>query len=98
MSPELFGTSSLQYTLEAHRDAATLYVTGTLTTAGVIAAMHCCEQLPDRVRALRVDLRGTEGAEPSALDALAFTTRRWRDVRGGSTRIDLPRTRATRAA
>jgi ABC-type transporter Mla MlaB component len=89
---------SLSYTLEAHHDAATLYVTGTLSTAGVIAAMHACEQLPDRVRALRVDLRGTSGAEPAAFDALAFTTRRWRDVRGGSTRIDLPRSRAPRAA
>jgi hypothetical protein len=85
VSPELL------YVLEAHRDSATLYVTGTLSTAGIVAAMHCCEQLPELVRTLRVDLRATSGAEPSAFDALAFTTRRWRDVRGGVTRIDLPR-------
>jgi hypothetical protein len=86
----------LRYTLEAHHDAATLYVTGTLSTAGVVAAMHCCDELPERVRSLRVDLRKIDGAAPGAYDALAFTTRRWRDVRGGSTRIDLPR--APRAA
>ena len=85
MSPDLL------YFIEAHRDSATLYVTGTLSTAGVIAAMHCCEQLPEMVRTLRVDLRATIGSEPSAFDALAFTTRRWRDVRGGVTRIELPR-------
>jgi hypothetical protein len=85
MSPEL------QYDLEAHGDTATLYVTGTLSTHGVIAAMHCCESLPERVRHLRVDLRGVSATEPSAHDALAFTTRRWRDVRSGRTRIDLPR-------
>jgi hypothetical protein len=84
-------STELKYTLEAHQDAATLYVTGTLSTHGVIAAMHCCESLPELVRNLRVDLRGTLGAEPSAFDALAFTTRRWRDTREGTTRIDLPR-------
>jgi hypothetical protein len=50
------------------------------------------------VRALRVHLRGIAGVEPGAFDALAFTTRRWRDVRGGSTRIDLPREKEFRAA
>jgi hypothetical protein len=84
-------STDLHYDLEAHGESATLYVTGTLSTHGVIAAMHCCDALPDRVRSLRVDLRGTRGAEPSAHEALAFTTRRWRDVRSGSTRIDLPR-------
>jgi hypothetical protein len=49
--------SPLQYTLEAHRDAATLYVTGTLTIAGVIAAMQCCDALPRRTRRRRADLR-----------------------------------------
>jgi ABC-type transporter Mla MlaB component len=88
----------LDYSLEAHHDAATLYVTGRLTTAGVIAAMHACEELPDRVRTLRVDLRGTAGTDASAFDALAFTTRRWRDVRGGITRIDLPRQQEMSAA
>lgn len=92
-------STPLHYTLEAHHDAATLYVTGTLCTPGVVAAMHRCDELPDRVRTLRVDLRKIDGAEPGAFDAVAFTTRRWRDVRGGTTRIDLPRdTEAPRAA
>ena len=88
----------LHYILEAHADAATLYVTGALSIAGVVAAMHRCEELPPRVRNLRVDLRATRGVEPGALDAIAFTTRRWRDLRVGSTRIDLPREPAPRAA
>jgi ABC-type transporter Mla MlaB component len=88
----------LDYSLEAHHDAATLYVTGRLTTERVIAAMHACDDLPDRVRTLRVDLRGTDGTDASAFDALAFTTRRWRDVRGGITRIDLPRDHRQSAA
>ena len=88
----------LHYFLEAHHDAATLYVTGSLSIAGVIAAMHRCDELPPRVRALRVDLRAIQGVEPGALDAVAFTTRRWRDLREGSTRIDPPREHAPRAA
>ena len=83
--------TDLQYDLEAHGESATLYVTGTLSTHGVIAAMHYCDALPEHVRSLRVDLRGTKDPEPSAHEALAFTTRRWRDVRSGRTRIDLPR-------
>ena len=36
----------LHYFLEAHHDAATIYVTGSLSIAGVIAAMHRCDELP----------------------------------------------------
>ena len=91
-------STTLHYTLESHRDAATLYVTGRLTLPGITAAMHECDTLPDHVRALRVDLRGIVGVDDGAFDALAFTTRRWRDVRKGSTRIDLPREERFRAA
>jgi len=78
------------YTIEAHFDAATLYVSGAMSITKVIAAMHRCDALPERVRSLRVDLRRVTAIEAGACDALAFTTRRWRDVRGGATRIDLP--------
>ena len=88
----------LHYIIEAHRDAATLYVSGTLTIAGIVAAMHACDELPDRVRNLRVCLRAATSVEPGAYDALAFTTRRWRDLRAGCTRIDPPREHAPRAA
>ncbi|HUO52156.1 MAG TPA: hypothetical protein VMT93_06545 [Gemmatimonadaceae bacterium] len=88
----------LRYTLEAHHDAATLYVTGTISIAGVVAAMHACETLPARVRSLRVDLRRSTGAEPGALDSLALAARRWRDARQGVTRFDLPRVEAPPAA
>ena len=91
-------STPLQYTIEAHHDAATLYVTGTLSVAGVVAAMHACDALPDRVRTLRVDLRSIDGVESAAYDALAFNTRRWRDVRGGVTRVELPRPEASPAA
>jgi len=90
--------SPLHYTLESHRDAATLYVTGTLSVAGITAAMHEADALPEQVRSLRVDLRGMSTAEPGAFDALAFTSRRWRDMRGGSTRIDVPRDEEFQAA
>jgi ABC-type transporter Mla MlaB component len=80
----------LHSSLEAHHDAATLYVAGTLSVAGAIDVMRRCEALPERVRALRVDLRGVRLLDVCALEALAFTLGRWRESRRGITRLALP--------
>jgi ABC-type transporter Mla MlaB component len=91
-------TPDLHSSLEAHRDAATLYVAGTLSVAGALDVMRRCDALPNRVRALRVDLRGVRLMDVCALEALAFTLRRWRDARCGITRIALPSPRAAAVA
>lgn len=76
--------------LESHRSAATLYATGELTIAAVLEAIACVEQLPDHVRALRVDLRGTWRSESRALRTLELALRNWRASRRGMTRVKLP--------
>ena len=80
----------LQYTLEAHPGAATLYLQGTLLPAAVVGAFRACYQLPAGVRRLHVDLRGVVQAPPAARDTLAILTADWERVRRGVARVDLP--------
>ncbi|MGI8498591.1 MAG: hypothetical protein ACR2OG_13525 [Gemmatimonadaceae bacterium] len=76
---------SLLASLESHGAAAALYLHGTLSSAGVLSALRRCYALPERVRALRVDLRGVRLFDASALDALALSLAAWRDARQGLT-------------
>jgi hypothetical protein len=75
--------------LESHRSAATLYINGELTPARVLEAIGWADELPDHVRALRVDLRGAHRSESDALRALERGLRRWRGSRRGMTRVKL---------
>jgi ABC-type transporter Mla MlaB component len=75
--------------LESHRSAATLYISGELTSAGVMEAIELVEKLPENVRALRVDLRGAHRSGSDALSALEAGLRRWRSARRGMTRVQL---------
>jgi hypothetical protein len=84
--------------LESHRLAATLYLSGELRSAGVLKAIELVEQLPDHVRALRVDLSGAQGSEPHALSALEAGLRAWRSGRRGMTRVKLPPDMETKVA
>lgn len=83
-------SSTLHCALEAHTSAATIYLRGTLSTTGTLLALRCCEELPDSVRTLRIDLHGVEYVQPSALHSLALVLRGWRERRGGITRVELP--------
>ena len=76
--------SSLHIAVEAHSCAATLYLSGTLTIAGALRAGTACEELPPRVKTLRVDLRGLIAPAPLTLRALAIALRRWRVSRAGN--------------
>jgi ABC-type transporter Mla MlaB component len=82
-----------QFWLESHPQGATLYVRGALSVCAALRALDRCAELPPRVRALRVDLRGVRFFDPSALDAVAHLLGRWRAERTGVTRVKLPRER-----
>ena len=76
--------------VESHRSAATLYVTGELTTAGALQAIARADELPENVRALCVDLRGVRRADSHAMRALERGLRDWRASRRGMSRVKLP--------
>ncbi len=85
--------SDVSVSLESHDSAATLYVQGTLSAAGVLRVMRDCDSLPGDVVTLRVDLRNARLYDPSAFNVLAVALRLWRESREGTTRVDLPRER-----
>ena len=66
---------------------ATLYLSGTLSSASALHVMRLCDRLPTAIRTLRVDLRTATVLDSSALDALGVGLRRWRHARGGMTRV-----------
>ena len=80
----------LQSTLEAHANAATLYLHGTLLPHAVLGAFRPCYTLPSAVRRLRVDLRGVGATHHAAADTLAILVEEWERARRGTARIDLP--------
>ena len=75
--------------MESHRSAATLYITGELTTHGVMCAIGEANELPDNVRALCIDLRGVRKADPNAMRILQIGLREWRSTRRGMSRVKL---------
>lgn len=75
--------------VESHPSAATLYVTGELTTIGVMHALAEAEQLPDTVRALCIDLRAVRSADSHAMRVLEIGLRDWRSKRRGMSRVKL---------
>lgn len=83
----------LQYTLEAHAAAATLYLHGTLLPQGAVTALRACFSLPPAVRRLHVDLRGVGAAHAGASDTLAILLEEWTTTRRGPTRVHLPASR-----
>ena len=82
--------SQSTFSVEAHRSAATLYVTGELTTAGVMQAIAHADHLPENVRALCIDLRGVRKADSHAMRVLEIGLRDWRSTRRGMSRVKLP--------
>ena len=80
----------LQYTLEAHDRAATLYLHGTLLPSAVVGAFRACYQLPASVRRLRVELRGVDHAHREAGETLRLLARDWELARRGVARLEPP--------
>lgn len=83
-------TAASTIMVESHRSAATLYAIGVLTTAAVLRLIAHAYQLPDHVRALRIDLRGVRQADPHAMRALELGLSPWRACRRGMSRVTLP--------
>ena len=81
----------LQFRIESRPRAATLYVSGRLTSAGAVLALRPCYTLPGDTAELRVDLRSATIDEPAALQSLALLLFRWRGAAPDRrSRIDLP--------
>jgi ABC-type transporter Mla MlaB component len=83
-----------QYEIEAHQEAATVYMRGSLSVAGAMAVMRSAETLPDYVRALVVDLRAVSQVEAAGIYALHDLLRRWKAGRNGAIRVLPPLRRA----
>jgi ABC-type transporter Mla MlaB component len=77
----------MRHSLETTGSTATLYISGALRLDGVESLCDACDQLPDTVRALRMDLHGVRHLEGEALDALRALLRHWRGMRGGDCRL-----------
>jgi hypothetical protein len=73
--------------LEAHPGGATLYVAGAISVPALLRAMDHCETLPPGVNVLRVELSAAEPLDQGTQRVLWHALRRWRDTRGGVTRV-----------
>jgi ABC-type transporter Mla MlaB component len=78
------------FALEAHPGAATLYLTGAVSVPALLRALHRCEELPTRTWMLRVDLSTADPMDQGTRRVLWHSLRRWRERRGGITRISAP--------
>jgi ABC-type transporter Mla MlaB component len=78
------------FALEAHPGAATLYLTGAVSVPALLGAIRQCETLPTGVWTLRVDLSAAEPLDQGTQRVLWHSLRRWREERGGTTRISAP--------
>ena len=78
------------FNLEAHPGAAALYLTGVVSVPALLRALRLCEELPTRVWLLRVDLSAADPMDQGTQRVLWHSLRRWRERRGGITRISAP--------
>ena len=69
--------SPLVIAIESHPCAATLYLAGTLTAAGVARITAACDALPETIRTLRVCARALAPSDPHAVAALAAELKSW---------------------
>jgi ABC-type transporter Mla MlaB component len=78
------------YAIEAHLQAATLYLDGTISVARLLEAIRQCEQLPETVWILRVELRSPQAMDAGTWTVLLHALRRWREARSGVTQLSSP--------
>lgn len=76
-----------RYTVEAHSQAATLYLTGPVSVAGLFEAFRRCEKLPPTVWMLRVDVSAAEPLDEGTRTVFAHLLRRSRATRGWVTQV-----------
>ena len=76
-----------RYAIEAHSQAATLYLTGSVSVAGLLEAFRRCEELPHTVWMLRVDVSGAAPLDEGTRTVLAHLLRRSRATRGWVTQV-----------
>ena len=74
--------------VEAHPQSATIYLTGRISVATLVAALRQCESLPNGVWLLRVDASAAEPLDGAAQAVLKHGLLRWRLTRGGATEPD----------
>lgn len=79
-----------QLMLEAHPGGATLYLAGAISVPGLLGAMERCEALPPGVWVLRVELAAAEPLDQGTQRVLWHSLSRWREARGGVTRVSAP--------
>lgn len=78
------------FSLEASPCAATLYMSGAVSVPALLGALRHCEALPAGVWVLRVDLTAADALDQGTQRVLWHSLRRWRELRGGITRITAP--------
>lgn len=81
--------AAMHHEIEIADDSATLYLHGVLSAGDAQTLSDACENLPARVRTLRVDLHGLSRLESDAMSAVRAVLRYWRESRGGSFRLSL---------
>jgi ABC-type transporter Mla MlaB component len=75
------------FSIEAHPSAATLYLHGATSVAGLLEAMQQCDALPQSVWLLRVAPSSAHPLDAGTLTVLAHALRRWREARSGATHV-----------
>jgi hypothetical protein len=73
--------AGLQFTIEAHSAAATLYLRGPLSVSGALTAVVACEQLPEAIRTLRLDAAATRADDAREYDLLRALVEAWHSRR-----------------
>ena len=77
-------------TLEAHRNAATIYIAGLLTCLAATSTEGFIAGLTRDARVIRLDLRAVDIIDPHAFVAVARALNRWREATGGHLTIQFP--------
>jgi len=80
-------TTRLAHALEVSDGAATLYLAGTLTRGDAFPLRGICQDIPEHVRTLRLDLSAIGSLEEGAMDTVRSLIRYWRDSRRGGFRV-----------
>ena len=85
-----------RFAVEAHPQAATLYLTGSVSVAGLLEAFQRCEGLPHTVWMLRVDVSGAAPLDEGTRTVLAHLLRQSRAIRGWVTQVTPAQKRVSR--
>ncbi|MEO6525864.1 MAG: hypothetical protein ABIP93_04510 [Gemmatimonadaceae bacterium] len=82
-------TISQSHALEVSDGSATLYLSGTLSSADAFPLRRVCREIPAHVRTLRLDLHGVTNLDQGAMETVRAVVRYWRHSRGGGFRLSV---------